>query len=291
MEYTEIDYEVGDDGVAVVTLDRPAKLNAFTPTMVFELLDVFDRIDADDAVRAVIMTGRGRAFCAGADLSAGGATFDADSAGRRDEQRGAPRDGGGMVTLRIFQSPKPIIAAINGPAVGIGITMTLAMDIRMAADDARIGFVFARRGIVPEACSSWFLPRLVGVSKALEWCYRGDVFDVEEAREAGLVRSLHPADDLLPAARELAATIAANTAPVSIALTRQMIWRMQGAPHPMDAHRVDSAGIYERGRSADAVEGVTSFLEKRPASFPLTVSDDMPDFYPWWDEPQYDPGA
>jgi len=239
-----------------------------------------------------VVTGRGRAFCAGADLSAGGATFDADAAGRTGGADGeggsrAPRDGGGLVTLRIFECTKPIIAAINGPAVGIGITMTLAMDIRMAADDARLGFVFARRGIVPEAASSWFLPRLVGVSKALEWCYRADVFDVAEAERAGLVRSLHAGDELLPAAHELATTIAAGTAPVSVALTRQMIWRMSGAAHPMEAHRVDSAGIYERGRSADAAEGVTSFLEKRPAEFPLTVSGDLPPFYPWWDDPEY----
>ncbi|MEL7210484.1 MAG: crotonase/enoyl-CoA hydratase family protein [Actinomycetota bacterium] len=285
-----MDFEVDGDGVAVVTLDRPDSLNAFTPTMMFELLDVWDRIDEDDGVRAVIVTGRGRAFCAGADLSAGGATFDADAVGRTpsDGDAPAPRDGGGLVTLRIFRSTKPVIAAINGPAVGIGITMTLPMDIRMAADDARIGFVFARRGIVPEAASSWFLPRLVGVSAALEWCYRGDVFPVADAHEAGLVRSLHPTDELLPAARELAGTIAANAAPVSVALTRQMLWRMQGAAHPMEAHRVDSAGIYERGRSADAVEGVTAFLEKRPADFPLTVTGDMPRFYPWWDEPEYE---
>lgn len=289
-DYEEISYEVGDDGIAVLTLDRPDKLNAFTPTMLFEMIDAFDRIDGDDAVRVVIITGRGRAFSAGADLGAGGEAFDADAAGRGDEQRGAPRDGGGLLTLRIFQSPKPVIAAINGPAVGIGITMTLAMDIRLAADGARLGFVFARRGIVPEAASSWFLPRLVGISKALEWVYRGDVFDVAEAHDAGLIRSLHAADDLMPAARELATTIAGNTSAVSVALTRQMMWRMQGAAHPMDAHRIESAGIYHTGRSADAVEGVTAFLEKRPAAFPLTVSGDMPPFYPWWDEPAYDDG-
>jgi enoyl-CoA hydratase/carnithine racemase len=294
MDYTEIDYAVGEDGVAVLTLDRPDQLNAFTPTMLFEMIDAFDRIDGDDAVRAVIVTGRGRAFCAGADLSAGGEAFDADAAGRSDGGSGpggAPRDGGGLLTLRIFSSPKPVIAAINGPAVGIGITMTLAMDIRMAADDARIGFVFARRGIVPEAASSWFLPRLVGVSRALEWCYRGDVFDVAEAHQAGLVRSLHRGEDLLPAARELAGVVAAESAPVSVALIRQMMWRTLGADHPMEAHRIESAGIYERGRSADAVEGVTAFLEKRPAEFPLTVSADMPPFYPWWRDPEYDEGG
>jgi enoyl-CoA hydratase/carnithine racemase len=295
VEYTQVDYEVGSDGVATLTLDRADKLNAFTPTMLFEMIDAFDRIDEDDAVRAVVVTGRGRAFCAGADLSAGGATFDRDARGQvggEGADRGAPRDGGGLLTLRIFQSLKPVIAAINGPAVGIGITMTLPMDIRMAADDARVGFVFARRGIVPEAASSWFLPRLVGMSTALEWCYRGDVFDVAEAHEAGLIRSLHPADELVAAARELASLIATNASPVSIALTRQMMWRMQGADHPVEAHRIDSAAIYERGRSADALEGVTSFLEKRQANFPLTVSEDMPSLYPWWTEPEYEtPGG
>ncbi len=286
MSYDEIDYRV-EDGVATLTLDRPEKLNALTVTMAVELLDAFDRVDADDDVRAVIVTGRGRAFCAGADLSLGAQTFDYDS---QDPEGPAPserRDGGGMLTLRIFDLRKPIIAAINGPAVGVGITMTLAMDIRLAAKDARMGFVFARRGIVPEACSSWFLPRLVGIDRALEWCYRGDVFPATEALAGGLVRSLHPADELLPAARELATGIAANTSAVSVALTRQLLWRMLGAKHPMLAHRADSRAVNATGRSADALEGVTSFLEKRPPHFTGTVSEDLPDVFPDWRSPKF----
>jgi enoyl-CoA hydratase/carnithine racemase len=284
--YEEIDYRV-QDRVATITLDRPAKLNAVTPTMATELFDALDRVDEDDGVRALIVTGRGRAFCAGADLSAsGGSTFDYDTVAG-ETSKTERRDGGGMLTLRIFRLRKPVIAAINGPAVGIGITMTLAMDVRLAADDAKMGFVFARRGIVPEACSSWFLPRLVGISQALEWCYRGDVFPAEEALAGGLVRSLHPADELLPAARELATTIAENTSAVSVALTRQLLWRMLGAHHPMEAHRVDSRGVNATGRSADAIEGVSAFLEKRPPEFTLTVSEDLPDIFPEWEEPEF----
>ncbi len=322
MTYEEIDYRV-EDRVATITLDRPEKLNALTATMAMELLDVFDRIDADDDVRAVIVTGRGRAFCAGADLSLGAQTFDYDSqepldqvrpvdgeadrlAALGDERRSASRsprlaarlgdpagaaqerrDGGGMLTLRIFRLLKPIIAAINGPAVGVGITMTLAMDVRLAAEDARMGFVFARRGIVPEACSSWFLPRIVGIDRALEWTYRGDVFPATEALAGGLVRSLHPPEDLMPAARELAQTIAGSTSAVSVALTRQMMWRMLGASHPLEAHRVDSRAVNRTGRSADALEGVTSFLEKRPAVYTNTVSADLPDVFPEWEEPEF----
>ncbi|MEY4606743.1 MAG: crotonase/enoyl-CoA hydratase family protein [Ilumatobacteraceae bacterium] len=286
MDYSQIRYEVVDR-VATITLDRPDQLNAFTGTMLRELLDAFDRVDADDEVRAVIVTGAGRAFCAGADLSAGGETF---SAGGSDEmtRAGVPRDGGGIVALRIFECSKPVIGAINGPAVGVGITMTLPMDIRLASEQARIGFVFARRGIVPEACSSWFLPRLVGISKAAEWCYSGRVFPAAEALEGGLVRSVHAPDDLLPAARALAAEIAAHTSPVSVALTRQMLWRMLGAAHPMEAHRADSRGVLERGRSADAREGVTSFLEKRMPDFPMRVSDGLPDLFPHWVEPEFE---
>jgi enoyl-CoA hydratase/carnithine racemase len=286
VSYEEIDYRV-QDRVATITLDRPAKLNAVTPTMATELFDALDRVDEDDGVRALIVTGRGRAFCAGADLSAsGGSTFDYDTVAG-ETSKTERRDGGGMLTLRIFRLRKPVIAAINGPAVGIGITMTLAMDVRLAADDAKMGFVFARRGIVPEACSSWFLPRLVGISQALEWCYRGDVFPAEEALAGGLVRSLHPADELLPAARELATTIAENTSAVSVALTRQLLWRMLGAHHPMEAHRVDSRGVNATGRSADAIEGVSAFLEKRPPEFTLTVSEDLPDIFPEWEEPEF----
>jgi enoyl-CoA hydratase/carnithine racemase len=286
-DYQQIAYDV-DGQVLTIALDRPDKLNAFTGRMMYELLDALDRADADDDVRAIIVTGRGRAFCAGADLSGGASTFDASGAGGNDvgiektPSSDVPRDGGGLVTLRIFELTKPIIAAINGPAVGVGITMTLPMDVRLASDTARIGFVFARRGIVPEACSSWFLPRLVGPSRALEWVLTGRVFTAEEAREGGLVRSVHA--DALAAARELADEIVANTAPVSVALSRQMLWKMLGADHPMEAHKVDSRGIYSRGMSADVAEGVTSFLEKRPPQFPQRVSTDMPDFFPWWDE-------
>jgi enoyl-CoA hydratase/carnithine racemase len=281
-----------DDGIATVTLNRPDKLNAFTARMRDELIAVFDETDADDAVRAVIVTGAGRAFCAGADLSSGGQTFDyaARQDAARDENRvnGVYRDGGGMTTLRIFRSLKPVIGAINGAAVGIGMTMQLPMDIRLASADARFGFVFARRGITPEAASSWFLPRLVGMQTALEWCFTGRVFGADEALARGLVRSVHAAADLLPAARALAREIADNTAPVSIALTRQMLWRMVGAEHPMQAHRVDSRAIQARGRSADAREGVGSFLAKRAPVYPDRVSADMPDFFPWWDEPVFE---
>lgn len=286
MDYEQIAYDL-DGPVLTITLDRPDKLNAFTGKMMYELIDAFSRADADDAVRAVIVTGRGRGFCAGADLSAGASTFDASAHGpdvgvAKVGEHAIPRDGGGLVSLRIFEMTKPVIAAINGPAVGVGITMTLPMDIRLCSESARMGFVFARRGIVPEACSSWFLPRLVGISQATEWVMTGRVFNAEEALEGGLVRSIHPDGELLDAARALADEIADNTAPVSVALSRQMLWRMLGADHPMEAHKVDSRGIYERGMSADVAEGVTSFLEKRPAAFPQKVSTDMPSFYPWW---------
>ena len=261
MDYTQIVYEVADH-IATITLNRPDQLNAFTNTMMRELIDAFDRVDADDEVRAVIVTGAGRGFCAGADLSSGGGTF---SRGGTDEQTdaGVPRDGGGLVSLRIFECKKPVIGAINGAAVGVGVTMTLPMDIRLASERAKFGFVFARRGIVPEACSSWFLPRLVGISQAAEWCYSGRVFPATEALAGRLVRSVHAAEELLPAARAIATEIADNTSAVSVALTRQMLWRMLGAEHPMDAHKVDSRGILRRGQSEDAREGVVSFLEKR----------------------------
>ncbi|MEY2451848.1 MAG: hypothetical protein QOD92_1422 [Acidimicrobiaceae bacterium] len=284
MEYAEITYEV-DDRVLTITLDRPDRLNAFTYRMHEELLDAFDRADADDDVRVVVVTGRGRGFCAGADLGeAGGSTFDHTDV---LAAQGRHRDEGGLVSLRIFNCTKPVIAAINGPAVGVGVTMTLPMDIRLASDSARFGFVFARRGIVPEAASSWFLPRVVGINKAAEWTYTGRVFPASEALEAGLVRSVHPADELLPAAYAIAREIADNTSAVSVTLTRQMLWRMLGEPHPMSAHRIDSQGIDYMGASADAREGVSSFLEKRPAAFTMRPSSDMPDFYPWWDEPEF----
>jgi len=283
--YTEILYDV-DAHIATITLNRPAQLNAFTNTMMRELIDAFDAVDADDDVRAVIVTGAGRGFCAGADLSGGGETF---ARGGSDIQTdvGVPRDGGGMVSLRIFECTKPVIGAINGPAVGVGVTMTLPMDIRLASDSARFGFVFARRGIVPEACSSWFLPRLVGISQAAEWVYTGRVFPAAEALQGGLVRSVHPGDELLTVARAIATEIAENTAPVSVALSRQMLWRMLGASHPMEAHRVDSRGIQERGRSADSREGVVSFLEKRPAVYPDLVSAGLPQIFPNWVTPEF----
>jgi enoyl-CoA hydratase/carnithine racemase len=283
MTYEQITADTAD-GVLTITLNRPDRLNAWTPTMGEELIAAFDAADADDGVRAIIVTGAGRGFCAGADLQGGGATFD----WRERQSAGEiPRDGGGRFTLRVFDCTKPVIAAINGAAVGVGATMTLPMDIRLAADDARIGFVFARRGIVPEACSSWFLPRAVGISRAMEWVATGRVFSAEEALTGGLVRSLHPKDELLATARALALEIAENTAPVSVALARRLMWRMLGAEHPMLAHRADSRGMFYRGQSADAAEGITSFLEKRPARFPDRVSDGLPDVMPGWAAPEF----
>jgi enoyl-CoA hydratase/carnithine racemase len=273
------------DGILTLTLNRPDRLNAWTEKMAQELISAFDRSDADDEVRVVIVTGAGRAFCAGADLERGGETFDWRARENRDE---VPRDNGGRFTLRVFQSLKPVIAAINGPAVGVGATMTLPMDIRLAAEDARFGFVFVRRGIVPEAASSWFLPRVVGINQALEWVATGRIFPAREALEGRLVRSLHPRDQLLDAARALGREIADNAAPVSVALARRMMWRMLGAEHPMLAHRVDSRAMFHRGQSADAVEGVTSFLEKRPARFSDRVSDGLPEEFAGWTEPEFD---
>jgi enoyl-CoA hydratase/carnithine racemase len=270
--------------ILTITLSRPERLNAWTPTMARELIEAFDRADADDEVGAIIITGAGRGFCAGADLAAGGDTFNARARGVTD---GLPEDNGGQFTLRIFKSLKPVIAAINGPAVGVGATMTLPMDVRLASQAARMGFVFARRGIVPEACSSWFLPRIVGISRAMEWVTTGRVFGADEALHAGLVRSVHPPDELLGAARELAREIVDNAAPVSVALSRRMLWRMLGAEHPMVAHRADSRALFARGQSADVVEGVTSFLEKRPAHFSDRVSDGLPDIQPDWQEPEF----
>ena len=283
--FQEIVYAV-EDGIATITLNRPEKLNAFTNTMRLELIEAFDRIDADDAVRAVIVTGAGRAFCAGADLSAGGKTFDYAARGAiaAQEQR---RDGGGTVTLRIFECKKPVIAAVNGPAVGVGATMQLPMDIRLAADSARFGFVFTQRGVVPEACSSWFLPRLVGIQQALDWVLSGRVFDAQEALAGRLVKKVLPLPELLPAARALAREIADNTSAVSVALARHMLWRMLGADHPMEAHKIDSRGIQQMGRAPDAYEGVTSFLEKRKPRFTMRPSQDMPAFFPWWSEREF----
>jgi enoyl-CoA hydratase/carnithine racemase len=279
MSFEDIRYEV-DDHILTITLDRPDRLNAFTPTMGRELIEAFDRADADDDVRAIIVTGEGRGFCAGADLGGGGSTFDWRERQEKDE---VPRDTGGQVALRIFASAKPVIAAINGPAVGVGITMTLPMDIRMVAEGAKIGFVFARRGIVPEACSSWFLPRVVGISQAMEWVATGRVFSAEEALAGGLVRSIHAPIDLMAAARTLALEIA-ESAPVSVALARRLMWTMLGAEHPMEAHRADSRAMFARGQSDDAREGVTSFLEKREAHFTDKVSGGLPDVFPGREE-------
>jgi len=301
MPYETLTYVVQDQ-ILTLTLNRPDQLNAFNGAMMNELLQAFDAADADDAVRAIVVTGAGRAFCAGADLSAGAKTFDYAARGDKPEKQGTPigadgqpdwghesvRDGGGRVVLRIYECLKPVIAAINGPAVGIGATMLLPMDIRLAADSARIGFVFSRRGITPEACSSWFLPRLVGISRALEWTYSGRIFPAGEALAAGLVSALHPGDALLPAARALAREIIDHAAPVSVALTRQMMWRMLGADHPMEAHKIDSRAIYARGASTDAKEGVTAFLDKRAPTFANTVSKDMPAFFPWWEARPYE---
>ncbi len=290
------------DSILTITLNRPGAMNAFTAQMMREMVAAFDRADADDDVRAVIVTGSGeRAYCAGADLSGGSATFDYANRGNDFGESSSPvrpdgsidydhpgvRDGGGLLSLRIFQSKKPVIGAINGAAVGIGATMTLPMDFRLAADTARYGFVFAKRGIVPEAASSWFLPRLVGISTALDWCYSGRLVPAAEAHEAGLIRSLHAPADLIPAARELARKLTSESAPVSIALTRQMMWRMLGAPSPIDAHRLDSRLVWARGSSKDAIEGVTSFIEKRAAAYPDKVSTDLPHFSPWLDPLQW----
>lgn len=279
------------DGIATITLNRPDRMNAFTGQMMAEMIQAFDITDADDSVKVVVVTGAGRAFCAGADLGGGDKTFDyaKQEGSPRDKHlvNGVFRDGGGLLTLRIYESLKPVIAAVNGAAVGIGITMQLAMDIRLASTEAKFGFVFARRGITPEAASSWFLPRIVGLQQALEWCYTGRVFPAQEALDGKLVRSLHAPEDLLPAAYALAREIADNTAPVSVALTRQLLYRNAGAPHPMDAHMSDSRAIMARGAQGDAKEGVMSFLEKRPPAYPDKVSSDLPDIWPYWEKREF----
>lgn len=289
MQYETLLFDV-EDGIATVTLNRPDKLNAFTRKMAEEVIDVLDRVDSDDAIGAVIFTGAGRAFCAGADVSGGENTFAFGMGNDYMDDLGneAVRDGGGRVTLRMFDCIKPMIAAVNGPAVGVGATMLLPMDVRLASDTARFGFPFTRRGIVPESCSSWFLPRLVGISQALQWCYKGNVFPAQEALQGGLVNSLHAPEDLLPAARALAREFIDSTAPVSVALTRQLLWKMMTAEHPMDAHNIESRGVYVRGRQSDSKEGVKSFLEKRPAQYTDKPSSDMPAFYPWWEPRQYE---
>ncbi|RMF20925.1 MAG: enoyl-CoA hydratase [Deltaproteobacteria bacterium] len=284
MELRETKYAV-ENGVAVVTLSRPERMNAFTTRMMEELVELFARASEDDAVRAVVVTGDGRAFCAGADLGAGGATFDAEARGH-EVGLSEHRDGGGRVALAAFACRKPVIAAINGAAVGVGITMTLAMDMRVAAEDAKIGFVFSRRGIVPEACSSWFLPRIVGIGKALEWCTTGRVFRAREEAASGLFNYVVPAAEVLEKAMSIAREIADNTSAVSVALGKALLWHCLGEDDPQSAHLIDSKCIYWAGRQADAYEGVQSFLEKRPARFTMSAARDMPDFYPWWKEPK-----
>ena len=291
MKFETIKYEVKDK-ILTITLNRPDRLNAFTGQMMNDLISAFGSASNDDEIRVVIVTGEGRGFCAGADLGAGEATFNRDEnprAKKTDDKENLEwlRDGGGRTTLAIYDCSKPIIAAINGPAVGVGVTMTLPMDIRLASEEAKFGFVFARRGLVPEAASSWFLPRIVGISKSLEWTFSGKVFDAEEALNGGLIRSIHSKDSLLDEAKKIANEIIENTSPVSVSMTRQMLWKMLGADHPMEAHKVDSRAIYELGKGEDTKEGVNSFLEKRPPEFPSKVSKDMPDFYPWWDEKEF----
>lgn len=287
-DYTQIIVDKVD-GIATITLNRQEKMNAYTRIMGEEIMAAMDDIDADDSVRAVIFTGAGdRAFCAGADLTPeGGGHVFSDPTEVEDLSDPKVRDGGGLLTLRLFESKKPLISACNGVAVGVGATMQLAMDIRLASDNARYGFVFARRGIVPEACSSWFLPKIVGISQALEWCYTGRVFDAAEAHNGGLIRSIHSQDELMGAAQGLAREIADNTSAVSVAMTRAMMWRLPSGDHPMDAHRIDSRAIYRLSRGADAKEGIASFLEKRAPRYPAKVSEDMPDFYPWWNKVEY----
>jgi enoyl-CoA hydratase/carnithine racemase len=282
MSYETITYEVADK-IATITLNRPDRLNAFTTQMMLDLIDAFGTADADDDVRVVVVTGAGRGFCAGADLERGAGTFDNRVRGGAQEIE-AHRDGGGLVTLRIFDMNKPVIAAINGPAVGVGITMTLPMDIRLAVPDAKIGFVFARRGLVPEACSSWFLPRVVGIGKAAEWVFTGRVFAAQEGKDAGLIHYICEPDELLPKAYEIAREIADNTSAISVALSRHMLWKLLGADHPMEAHKVDSKAIFSLGQSKETAEGVLSFLEKRSPNFPGKPSEDMPDWFPFWTE-------
>lgn len=276
-----------EDGVMTLVLNRPERLNAFNNQMARDWFTALDRIDSDDAVRVVIVTGEGRGFCAGADLGGGGSTF--DPAGAEPAKHLEPRDTGGTVTLRIYKCRKPIIAAINGPAVGIGVTSILPMDIRLASDQARFGFVFARRGIVPEACSSWFLPRVVGINQAMEWVATGRVFDAQEALRGGLVKEVLKPEELLPRARELAREIVENTSAVSVALARQMMWTMLGADHPMEAHRLDSKAMNFMGARPDSREGVESFLEKRAPNFTLSVSEDFPEGLGFPEEPPYEP--
>jgi len=269
--------------ILTITLHRPDRMNAFTLEMADDLISAFDEADRNDDVRAVIVTGSGKAFCAGADLGQGGNSFSSNKPEKIEDHR----DSGGLVTLRIFNCRKPVISAVNGAAVGVGATMQLPMDVRIASTNAKFGFVFARRGLVPEACSAWFLPRIVGISQAMEWVMTGRVFSPEEALAGRLISKIVEPDALIPTARALAKECTENTSAVSMALSRQLLWRMLGAEHPIDAHRIDSKCIYHMGKTGDVMEGVTSFLQKRPPNFPLKVSKDMPPFFPWWTEPEF----
>ncbi len=270
----------------IIYLSREERMNAFTLTMQQEIVKVLDDAEEDDDIKAIIFTGDGKAYCAGADLSSGGDTF--DNRKGRERTNDVVRDSGGLLTLRLFKCKKPLIAAVNGAAVGIGATMLLPMDTRICSDQARFGFVFAKRGIVPEAASSWFLPRLIGINKALELCYTGKVISAEEAKEIRLVSEILNQDKLIERALEIAKEFTAESSQISIALTRQMMWRMLGADDPMEAHKIDSRAVFELGQSGEAIEGVNSFLEKRPPSFPGKVSKDMPSFFPWWDEKEFE---
>ena len=287
MNFEHITYHV-DNRILTITLNRPERMNACTAQTYEELIAAFDQADADDDVKAIIVTGAGKAFCAGADLQRGADTWGAKSElTDLSKQERYVGNGGGRIVRRMFDCHKPIIGAINGAAVGVGITMTLPMDIRLAVKGAKIGFVFASRGIVPEACSSWFLPRIVGISKALEWCYSARIFKTEEGLEAGLFRSLHEPDELIPAARALAQEFVDNSSAVSMTLTRHMMWRMLGAPHPLDAHEIDTAGMNALGQSSDAKEGITAFLEKRKPNFRDRVTQNLPKFFPWWKDREF----
>ena len=270
------------DNIAVLFLNRPNKLNAFTFSMMEEIISALDFLEADDSVHAVIITGKGRAFCAGADLSSGQETFNPSFDDFAVQENDFRRDSGGILTLRMYKFLKPIVVACNGPAVGIGASMQLAADIRLASDQARFGFVFNNRGIVPDACSSWFLPKIVGISRALELTYSGRIIDAQEALQLNLVSSIHDSENLLSNAVDIAKKMVQNSAPVSISLTRQMLWRSLESSGPYDAHVIESKAIDSRGASEDAKEGVSSFLEKRPAEFKNKVSSDMPEFFPWW---------
>ena len=272
------------ENIAVLFLNRPNKLNAFTFSMMEEIISALDSLEADDSVHAVIITGKGRAFCAGADLSSGQDTFNPSFDDFAVQESDFRRDSGGILTLRMYKFLKPIVMACNGPAVGIGASMQLAADIRLASDQARFGFVFNNRGIVPDACSSWFLPKIVGISRALELTYSGRIIDAQEALQLNLVSSIHDSEKLLSNALDITKKMVQNSAPVSISLTRQMLWRSLESSGPYDAHVIESKAIDSRGASEDAKEGVSSFLEKRPAEFKNKVSSDMPDFFPWWED-------